>query len=939
MLRGWTLAVVCLELACFSPRASAQISLAERLGLVSGSSDDVDDAMYDPDVRPAAAAAPAGPRAPRDAGQSQQKRRSSGGGSLFSNFHLPGFGSSSAQHDAQLDDAPLPYDPSELKGAAGRASTPPAATRSAAGRTPAGGTTMQQLPAGAAGRGRTSPPPGRTTAGGGTTTGGGVTSAAPTAERPTLGPRTATAPARTATGLAPGAMAGSSASTAPRVARSSPRLDNRHNELADALTGLRGAAGDESADADSPRIEPTMRDSGGDIAPPAADGGEAVPSYIDGAAGDDAADAGDEDTSPRGWSRGPLDVRDALMGDSTGRDAAPRPATAPAPERRPVVAPPARRPATRPASPAPSPSDPVAEDETLLDPAAGAGPETETLGTIEAEPAPIEYQSNPIRNRTGAAPRAVSPPAPAVPPMGASIAPPTLPVAAGPKPRPTTPQGPPRTVSGYRAPRGDVLASCRPPQVVSTVSGPPRIIVGRTAEYRITLENKGEQSARDLVAMVRVPGSAEIADLEASNGAVDRSPAPAVGEPQAIKWQLYELAAGGTQTLVLQLTPQSGQPLSLSVACTQAAASAETTVDVQEPKLQMEITGPNEVMFGKAQRFSLTLSNPGTGEAEDVLIELVPPGGDPKTPVRHKVGALAAGSSKTIELELTAREPGELKMLAAAQAAGQLHTETTKTVLCRKAQLDVDWRGPDKNFAGAVATYYIRVRNPGTAPADRVAVELTLPAGAELVAASAGHKWDAQRRMLVWTPGALAASEERFMQVQCKLSTPGTNHMELVARTAAGDLSDVQSVPVNVEALADLKLQVTDPEGVLPVGQTATYEIHVQNRGQTAARGVNVVAMFSEGIEPEHVEGGQHEIRDGRVAFRTIDALPAGAEVVLRIHAKASQPGTHVFRAEVVCDDLDTKLSSEETTRFFVEEQRWADASAAYSDDNAATKR
>ena len=238
-----------------------------------------------------------------------------------------------------------------------------------------------------------------------------------------------------------------------------------------------------------------------------------------------------------------------------------------------------------------------------------------------------------------------------------------------------------------------------------------------------------------------------------------------------------------------------------------------------------------------------------------------------------------------------------------------------------------------------MATYFLRLRNPGTAPADKVAVELALPPGAELVDASAGHFWDAARHTVTWKPGAVGSGEERFMQLRCKLSQPGVNEMELVARTEAGDLSDVHSVPVTVEALADLKLQVSDPEGVLPVGETVLYEIHVQNRGQIAARGVNVIAMFSEGIEPAHVEGGQHEIRDGRVAFRTIDALPAGAEVVLRIHAKATQPGTHVFRTEVVCDDLETKLAAEETTRFFVEEERWADASAAYSDSGAATTR
>ena len=49
------------------------------------------------------------------------------------------------------------------------------------------------------------------------------------------------------------------------------------------------------------------------------------------------------------------------------------------------------------------------------------------------------------------------------------------------------------------------------------------------------------------------------------------------------------------------------------------------------------------------------------------------------------------------------------------------------------------------------------------------------------------------RRVVAWQPGAIGSSEERFMQVRCKMSKPGVNQMELVARTAAGDLSDVQS--------------------------------------------------------------------------------------------------------------------------------------------------
>jgi uncharacterized repeat protein (TIGR01451 family) len=343
-------------------------------------------------------------------------------------------------------------------------------------------------------------------------------------------------------------------------------------------------------------------------------------------------------------------------------------------------------------------------------------------------------------------------------------------------------------------------------------------------------------------------------------------------------------------------------------------------------------------MFGKSQRYALTLTNPGNGAAEGVAIELTPPGGSPDSVVRHTIGMLGPGQSKKIELELTAREAGELPIKAVATATGDLRAEAVKNVLCRKAELEVDWRGPDKKFAGSVATYFFRVRNPGTATAEQVAVEVILPSGAELVKASDGQTWDEKRRAVVWGASALNAGEERFMQLECRMVQPGVNRLEVSAKAAGADLRDVKTATINVEALADLELDVADPQGVVPVGELAVYEIRIKNRGMTAARGVNVVAMFSQGLDPSHVEGGQHSIRDGRVAFRTIDDLPAGGETVLRIHAKASQSGTHVFRTEVACDELEVKLAAEETTRFFTEEERWADASTAYSDSGSTTQ-
>src|SRR5262249_54777859 len=157
-----------------------------------------------------------------------------------------------------------------------------------------------------------------------------------------------------------------------------------------------------------------------------------------------------------------------------------------------------------------------------------------------------------------------------------------------------------------------------------------------------------------------------------------------------------------------------------------APVGSHAVVEVQEPKLQLEVQGPNEVFFDRPQVFKLTISNPGTGPAENVKIELLPPGGKDsvkETVTSHPLGDLPAGGSQPVEVELTAREAGKMFVKASAAAEGGLTANASKEVFCRKPELEVDWRGPATKYAGTLATYFVRVRNPGTAPADDVTVK------------------------------------------------------------------------------------------------------------------------------------------------------------------------------------------------------------------------
>ena len=107
------------------------------------------------------------------------------------------------------------------------------------------------------------------------------------------------------------------------------------------------------------------------------------------------------------------------------------------------------------------------------------------------------------------------------------------------------------------------------------------------------------------------------------------------------------------------------------------------------------------------------------------------------------------------------------------------------------------------------------------------------------------------------------------------------------------------------------------PKGPLPTGENIEYKIVVRNRGTRSANGVDLVMQFSEGIEPVKADGFKHKIVTGQVIFAPISRIEPGQEIVLNVSAQALKSGTHIFRAQLTCEESDSREIGEGTTRFF----------------------
>jgi uncharacterized repeat protein (TIGR01451 family) len=164
--------------------------------------------------------------------------------------------------------------------------------------------------------------------------------------------------------------------------------------------------------------------------------------------------------------------------------------------------------------------------------------------------------------------------------------------------------------------------------------------------------------------------------------------------------------------------------------------------------------------------------------------------------------------------------------------------------------------------------------------------------------------------------GDLAPGLQRTFNFSCQLTSDGDNLFRVGVRSDGG-VEAASEMLTKVESLADLKLVVNDPQGPVPVGEETTYEISITNRGTKAATEVQVLAQFSEGIEPVSVEGGKAELIPGQALFRPLAKIAPSETLTLKVKARAQKSGTHLFRAEVKCGEPETKLVAEETTRFY----------------------
>jgi hypothetical protein len=495
--------------------------------------------------------------------------------------------------------------------------------------------------------------------------------------------------------------------------------------------------------------------------------------------------------------------------------------------------------------------------------------------------------------------------------------PPTAPPTA-----PTTSTGKPTkpSISSNRA--GQTLASSSKSAALRVeLNGPQGVTVGKPAAYSITLTNDSDIVADEVQVRMNIPAWVIVQGAQQTSGETG-----AIADGQGggrLIWNLPRITAHGREQLKLQLVTGEADGFDIAAEWTCKPAAVRTSIVVNQPQIALALAGPADMTFGEEKTFTLTVSNPGTGDAERVLVA-VASGTAP--PQQFDAGMIPSGHKKEVPLAVVASQTGSIDLQITAAAENGVEARTSHKITVRKAEISVVMDGPPLKFAGSEAVYSVVVSNSGSATADNVNLSLNLPAGAKYLGgidgaatSTGGLRW----RIATLQPGA-----RRQYDVRLQLTAAGTNRVELQSQAAASGVANCVA-ETEVEAVSDLKLVVNDPAGPTPLSESAVFELTLMNRGSQAARQVKLIMQFSDGVEPVSFEGCEARIVPGQILCQPLAQLGPGEQATLRIKAQARQAGAHHFRIEVTTADDDARLVSEGTTRFFAETGRGSAAATA----------
>jgi uncharacterized repeat protein (TIGR01451 family) len=457
-----------------------------------------------------------------------------------------------------------------------------------------------------------------------------------------------------------------------------------------------------------------------------------------------------------------------------------------------------------------------------------------------------------------------------------------------------------------------VSAGNHAPQVDVKWEARGEVTLGQECQCALIVNNSGKTVCRDLVVEANFPESVRL---------VDATPFPQPASSK-LEWHFSSLAAGESKSIELTIVPTKSGELAAS-AQVRFTGVAATSFKVSEPQLTTTIKLPSEVRIGDPASATVTISNPGTGTAKNVILKAtLPEGLDCKSgrDYSSEIGPLGPGESRSVRIGMIAVAGGDQTLkVVAVSADSALEQSAQSSIRVLAPSLTLEANGPNVRYINRSAKYTLTVTNNSNATSENVRISQNVPAAFDFVKAGQSGHWDATRRVTSWFVGQMQPGQSQTVELELVPKEIGEFRQQFKVTGDAG-VEAASVVTTRVEGAASLVMEVKDADDPIEVGTEMTYSIKVRNEGSKSANNVAISCELPPDVELVDVDGPtQHLVESGMLIFKPVAQVAANDSVTFRVTVKATAGGTMKLRARLTSQSIQKPLIVEEATQFYAE--------------------
>jgi uncharacterized repeat protein (TIGR01451 family) len=377
-----------------------------------------------------------------------------------------------------------------------------------------------------------------------------------------------------------------------------------------------------------------------------------------------------------------------------------------------------------------------------------------------------------------------------------------------------------------------------------TKEGPETADLCEGIRYRYVISNVGTGTERDVVIEEALPEG-----LVTSDG------------QKTVKIMVGDLPQSHSRSFEARVKSDKTGTFS-SAAVARAPGGAEVrsetvTTKVQQPKLDVTISGPATEYLNKTAVYEVTVKNVGPVAA-------------PRTALAIDAGD--KGALAMIRATEVRNAAGERMTVPPAEA--EVASASVRPIVAAEIRADAARRERSRDAA-------MNARREGT------------------------------------DLGTLAPGESRTFTVTVLATREG--QMSISAICLASCVVPVTAIAkTDVKTLAELTTDVVDLDDPIKIGDDVVYRITVTNVGTGADKNISVTAALPSGMQFVEAEGATEGMAQGQnVAFGNLPTLGPGQDATWRIRAKANTAGDVRLEVRVKSDTLKQPAVETEPTKLY----------------------